>query len=261
MIALLTDEEREFIEHVEELIYRLRIVFFTWLIATLVFGFAPTSWFQNPPEWVPTNYTPIVEAFIAQIKEDMLPEGVILYTGTWTAPIVLYFTAAAIIGLMFAAPVLAYEIYVYVRPAIYPQEKKYLIGFILAFIGLFALGAAIAYWVVLPATFQILLIFVYRAGASPLFSIDDFYGFVFFGIVTVGLVFTFPVVIALLTLSGAVDKEILVENRRNAIFLIFAATAIFTPDPTPFSMLILAVPLTALYEISVWVAGKLESKE
>ena len=68
-------------------------------------------------------------------------------------------------------------------------------------------------------------------------------------------------VVALLTLSGALDKEILAENKRNAIFLIFLTTAIFAPDPTLFSMLIFALPLTALYEVSVWVASKLEMKE
>jgi len=254
------DEEKEFSEHLEELVYRLRICFFTWIAATGVFSFAPLSLFSIPPKFTSSDYVPIVQYLMNKIREDLLPEGVVLIAGTWVDPIWVYFMAAAILGLLVSLPVISYEIYAFVKPAIYPHEKKIALIFILAFIGLFTLGAIIAYFIILPVTFRILMFFVYSIGATPLFFLGEFYNFVFFGVTVTGLVFTFPCVVALLAIAGLVDQKTLKENRPYAILGIFVAAAVFTPDPTPFSMLVLSIPLTILYEISVLIAGKLEVK-
>lgn len=253
-------EEKEFSEHLEELVYRLRICFFTWIITTGILSFVPLSLFSFPPKLTSSEYVPLVQYLMNKIREDLLPEEVVLIAGTWLDPIGVYFIAAALLGFLASLPIISYEIYAFVKPAIYPHEKKISVIFITSFLILFTLGATIAYFFILPVTFRILMFFVYSIGATPLFFLGEFYNFVFFGVLVTGLVFTFPCVVALLTMAGIIDQETLKENRPYAILAIFVATAVFTPDPTPFSMLVLSVPLTILYEISVWVAGRLEVK-
>jgi len=68
-------------------------------------------------------------------------------------------------------------------------------------------------------------------------------------------------VITLLPMEGIVDQQMLIENRSSAIFIIFLAAAIFTPGPTPFLMLVLAIPLTLLYDVSVWLPENLVGRK
>ncbi len=77
-------------------------------------------------------------------------------------------------------------------------------------------------------------------------------------IVVTGLAFTFPCFVNILVILGVIDHTDLTENRRNFVALVFIVTAILAPDPTPFSMTVLSVPLIILYEISIYVAKRVE---
>ncbi len=259
-LNMAVNEERDLWSHTEELIQRLRISFFAWLIATFLIGFFPTNLLRNPLSLNlnTTGYIPLVQLMINTMQRDLLPPGIELIAGTWFDPFWIYFLASSLLGLIFSSPVIAYEIYAFINPALYPHERKYLSYFVISFVGLFALGAIIAYKFIVPITFKVLLFFVYGSGASPLFNMGDFYSFIILAIVIVGLVFTFPVVVSLLVSLGIITQETLKKNRKTVLAAIFIATAVFTPDPTPLSMLVLAIPLTVLFEGTVLIAGRIE---
>lgn len=255
------DIEMELWEHVEELIIRLRRAFLAWFIATILVAVAPASLLSIPPKLSfssGSDYKTIVQWVIEYVKESVAPSNVQLIAGTWTSAFSLYFNAAALLGFIIALPFIAYEIYAFVRPALYPEEKSMAFKLSISFILLFLLGASIAYFVVIPATLRILTYFINAIGATPIFYVDDFYNFIFMSVAIVGLVFTFPIWVYILVEIGLIDHTDLTENRKNFIVGVMIATAILTPDPTPFSMLVLSIPLIVLYELSILVAKRVE---
>jgi len=255
------DVEMEIWEHLEELIYRLRRALISWIIATMFVAVAPDSLLDMPPKLnisMSGNYRTIVQAVIEYVRERTAPTGVQLIAGTWTGAFSLYFNAAALIGFILALPVITYEIYAYVKPALYPEERGAAIKFALSFLVLFMIGVSIAFFVVIPATLRILTYFIGAIGATPVFYADEFYNFIFMSTIIIGLVFTFPCEVYILVKIGLIDHTDLADNRKNFIAGVFIATAILTPDPTPFSMLILSIPLIILYEISIIVAKRVE---
>ncbi len=253
------DEEKEFWEHVEEMVYRARVALISWLVAMIFVAVAPVSILSWPPSFdLSTNYVTIVSAFIRYVREVAGPSNSTLIAGSWSGSLDLYFNAAALLGLILAFPIISYEIYAFVRPALYPEERSAAIKFTLSFIFLFSIGAAIAFYIVVPVTLRILTYFIDLLGAQPIFFIDDYYNFIFLSVVVVGFVFTFPNWVYILVKIGLIDHTDLVENRKNFVVGVAIATAILTPDPTPFSMLILMIPLLVLYEVSIIVAKKAE---
>ncbi len=255
------DVEMELWEHLEELILRLRKALIAWIVTMIFVSFAPASLLQYPPQFnanFTSNYKTIVQGVIEYVLENLAPSGVQLIAGTWTGAFSLYFNAAALLGFIIALPYISYQIYAFVKPALYPEERAAAIKFSLSFFLLFLLGASIAFFVVIPATLRILIYFIWAVGATPIFYADEFYNFIFMSTIMVGLVFTFPCLVYILVKIGMIDHTDLTDNRKNFIVGVLLATAILTPDPTPFSMIVLSVPLIILYEISIIVAKRVE---
>lgn len=255
------DMEMELWEHVEELVERARKIIIAWFTAMIFVAFAPSSLLKYPPSLnldFNSNYETIVGAFIEYVKQQTAPPNILLIAGTWTGSIELYFNAAMLLGFIIALPVIAYEIYAFVKPALYPEEKSAAFKFAASFIFLFVLGALISFYIVIPVTLRILTYFIDMIGAQPMFFVDDYYNFIFLSTILIGLVFTFPNWVYILVKIGLIDHEDLVGNRKNFILGVSIVTAILTPDPTPFSMLIISIPLIVLYEISIYVAKKAE---
>ena len=255
------DMELDIWEHIDELVRRARIIILAWFTTMAFVAFAPASLLRYPPSFdfdINANYNTIVGAFIEYVKENTAPQGITLIAGTWTGSIELYFNASALLGFIIALPIIAYEIYAFVKPALYPEEKSAAAKFALSFIALFIMGALISFYAVIPVTLRILTYFIGMIGAEPIFFVDDFYNFIFLSTVIIGLVFTFPNWVYILVKIGLIDHRDLSSNRRNFILGVSIVTAVLTPDPTPFSMLIISIPLIALYEISIYVAKKAE---
>ncbi len=255
------DVEMELWEHVGELIIRLRRALIAWFSAMVFISIAPASLMQYPPRIdlsISGNYKTIVQWFIEYVKSYTAPPNVQLIAGTWTSAFSLYFNAAALLGFIFTLPYIAYEIYGFVKPALYPEEKSAALKFAISFIVLFIIGGSISFFIVVPATLRILTYFIGAVGATPIFYVDDFYNFIFLSTAAIGVMFTFPNWIYIMVKIGLIDHTDLKENRRNFIAGVFIFTAIITPDPTPFSMLILSLPLIVLFEISIIVAKRVE---
>lgn len=255
------DVEMELWEHIEELIIRLRKSLIAWIIAMIFVSVAPSSILINPTKIdfsFSKNYKTIVQSVIEYVLKETAPSGVQLIAGTWTGAFSLYFNAAALLGFVISLPYIAYQIYAFVKPALYPEERASAIKFSLAFITLFLMGAAIAFFIVIPATLKILVYFIWAVGATPIFYADEFYNFIFLSTIMVGLVFTFPCLVYILVKIGIIDHTDLKDNRKNFIVGVLIATAILTPDPTPFSMLVLSMPLIILYELSIVIAKRIE---
>jgi sec-independent protein translocase protein TatC len=159
---------------------------------------------------------------------------------------------AAVVAAVVGGPVFFYQVWRFVTPGLHPVERRYAVPFLVLSQLLFVGGAAFAYWII-PRGLAVLLSF----GGDDLVALLDaseYIGFILKTLLGFGLAFEVPLIIAMLTLAGAVGVEGLVKYRRHAIFGAFVLAAIITPTQDPFTMLVMAVPLALFYELNILFA-------
>ncbi|MEM7780149.1 MAG: twin-arginine translocase subunit TatC [Pseudomonadota bacterium] len=233
------DETRApLLDHLIELRTRLvRSVF------ALLIGFGVCFYFADP-----------ILGFLVQPLKDAFPEGEgqLIFT---RLPEVFFveLKIGLFAGFMVSFPIIANQLWAFVAPGLYAQEKKAFLPFLIATPILFFGGAALAYYVVMPLAFLFFLGFSGEAGGleiEALPSAGDYLGLVMQFILAFGLTFLLPVLLMLLHGAGIVRHEQLVAARRYVIVGIVALAAIVTP-PDPGTQIILAVPLLLLFEGSL----------
>jgi sec-independent protein translocase protein TatC len=163
-------------------------------------------------------------------------------------------------------PIIANQLWAFVAPGLYAKEKKALLPFIIATPFLFAMGASLAYFVVMPTAFHFFLKFQGNSSGlqlEALPSADAYLGLVMQFILAFGVSFLMPVLLMLLNRAGFVSRAQLIGLRRYMIVAAFILAAVLTP-PDVVSQLMLAVPLLLLYEITIvaiWFTDRKRAKE
>ena len=220
------------VEHLDELRSRL-------IVCAIVFGVALALCF-----WQNNLLLDIANAPIPGDREP-LTFGV-------AEPFTTTLTISAYGAIILSLPVLIYELYAFVLPALNPREKKIAFPLMLMIPALFIAGVVFAYFVVVPAAVKFLLNF-----NESQFNIQvrarDYYSFFSLTLISVGAVFQVPVAILAATRAGAVTPKQLAQNRRYA-YLVCAIVAMLLPGTDPVSMLIEMVPLVLLFELSLILA-------
>jgi sec-independent protein translocase protein TatC len=160
-----------------------------------------------------------------------------------------YMKVAFIAGLILASPFVLYQVWAFVAPGLYRNEKRYVIPFVFLGSFFFALGILFGYFVAIPIGFKFLLGYATEF-IKPMPSMKEYLSFSIKFLFAFGLVFEFPVVLLLLSKIGVVDAKKLARQRKYAILLIFIFAAVMTP-PDLISQVLMALPLMGLYELSI----------
>ena len=181
----------------------------------------------------------------------------------YTAPLEILFTKMKLAGfgaVIAAFPIIAWQLYRFVAPGLYRNERGAFLPFLVAAPLLFVLGAALVYFVMLPFVMWFSLSqSIDQAGvtAALLPKVSEYMNLVTALILAFGLCFQLPVVMTLLGLAGIIDSKTMADGRRYAIVAVVVVAAVVTP-PDPISQLMLAVPLVLLYEVSIWCVRLIE---
>ena len=160
-------------------------------------------------------------------------------------------------GIILAMPVIMWQLWRFIVPALHAKEKKYAIPFVISSVLLFILGGVIAYWTLGPA-----LVFLISWSGSDVqanFQVSKYISLVGLMVAAFGISFEFPVLLVFLQLVGVLTPQTLLKQWRYAIVIIFAIAAIITPSGDPYSMMALAGPMVVFYAISI-VIGLIAQK-
>ena len=152
-------------------------------------------------------------------------------------------------GIILALPVIMWQIWRFIVPALHAKERRYAVPFVLSSVGLFALGGYIAYW-----TLDKALDFLISWGGPQVkanFEVNKYVSLVGLMVAAFGIAFEFPVLLVFLQLVGVLTPQTLMRGWRYAIMIIFVIAAVITPSGDPYSMMALAIPMTLFYVISI----------
>jgi len=250
------DYELEFWDHFEDLSSRLRKILYALIIVMVLVMSLPSD-FSKIWQLDFNDYTLLITDLMKMFQNTLLPEGVTLIAFNWLDSFYIYFVICFAISFLICLPYIAYQLYGFLAPAIYANEKRVLFTFITLFVLLFLIGVAYAYFVLVPMTFTVLYKFVYQTNVMPFYSVKDFFELIAFGLFGSGLFYTFPLVLYLLVTIDLIIIDDLKEMRRHIFVALSALTAIITPDPTPVSMLLMTIPFYILFELSILILSRI----
>ncbi|HEY2858926.1 MAG TPA: twin-arginine translocase subunit TatC [Terracidiphilus sp.] len=168
-------------------------------------------------------------------------------------PLNLYLQVALIGGAILASPFILYQVWLFIAPGLYQKERRFVIPFMTATVGLFLGGASFGYFFVFPGALKILIL-GFGNKFNPVVTIEEYTGFFLSVILGLGVSFEMPILIFFLALFGIVSPRFLWKNIRYAILAVFVVAAIICPSPDPWTMCIYAVPMLTLYLIGIGVA-------
>ncbi|HWQ40418.1 MAG TPA: twin-arginine translocase subunit TatC [Desulfosporosinus sp.] len=169
-------------------------------------------------------------------------------------PMLVKLKVSLFIGIALAFPVLTWQIWSFVLPALKQNERKYLYLIVPSSVLLFLGGVALCFYMVLPIGIKFLL---YAGGggvqSTPFVTKTSYLGFLIPFLLTFGLVFQLPIVLLILIRIGVLTPQTLAKKRRWAILIIVILAAVFSPTPDVFTQVLMAGPMYLLYEISIWL--------
>jgi len=235
-----------FLEHLEEL--RRRIIYS--IIAVAVGFFACWGYAEKIVGWM---QKPIMEA----LKRNGMPQTLVYLNPT--DPFNLYLKIGALAGLFVACPFVLYQLWLFVSPGLYRNEKRYVMPFMFSTVGLFLSGGYFGYKLVYPAALDFLI--GYGKQFQPMITIHEYTDLFLTVILGLGVVFELPILVFFLALMGVVSAGWMWRNVRYSILVIFIIAAILTPTTDILNMCIFAAPMVALYLLSIGIAYLVHPKQ
>jgi sec-independent protein translocase protein TatC len=170
-------------------------------------------------------------------------------------PLNLDLQVALLGGAILASPFILYQVWLFIAPGLYQNERRFVIPFMGATVGLFLTGAAFGYFWVLPGALKILIV-DFGHNFTSMVTIEEYSSFFLSIILGLGISFELPILIFFLAIFGIVSPRFLWKNFRYAILVAFLVAAFICPSPDPWTMCLYAVPMLALYLLGIGVAWR-----
>ena len=231
-----------FLEHLDEL--RRRIIY---AILAIVGGFLIACLFLNQ----------IFDFIMRPMQVALKPGQTLIFTEP-TEAIMLYLKMAVLVGILIASPGVMSQVWLFVAPGLYANEKKLAIPFVLLSSFFFIAGAAFSHWIVFPLTWKF-----FQSFSSDVLTfmprIEPAFGLYVKLMLTFGLIFQMPTLVLFLARMGVITAKFLLKNMKYAILIMFIVGAVLSPGTDPVGQVMMAGPMFILYVISIglaWMFGK-----
>ena len=236
--------------HIVELRRRL-----LWVIAAMLIGTGVSFLF------VDQLYNLLIQPLARAMNEN--DTNRLIYTGL-TEGFFTYIKVAFFMGIFITFPILLIQIWLFIAPGLYNQERKVFLPFLIATPVLFFAGGAFVYFLVMPVAWEFFLQFQTSGSETSLpiqleARVSEYLDLIMTLIFAFGLCFQIPVLLTLLGVAGIISPEFLARNRRYAIVIIFIIAGVLTP-PDVLSQFMLAIPILLLYEISILIIRHVQKK-
>ena len=175
------------------------------------------------------------------------------------AQFMTHITVSMTIGLLVAAPYVVYELFGFVKPALYENERRYSNRIMVAVVALFFLGMVMNYFVIFPVSVKFLGTYQVNEGVVNTIALSSYISTFTTLSLMMGLVFEIPVLAYFLARAGLVSGDLLARYRRHAFVIIMVVAALITP-PDAFTLALMTIPLYSLYEVSILIARRFGPK-
>ena len=170
-----------------------------------------------------------------------------------------YMEIALYAGTFFTLPVLLYEVWAFVAPALWPEERRAVLVILPTAVILFYVGLVFAYYLVIPAAVTFFMGFATQT-LQPMFSLESYLSFILALTLPFGFIFELPLIVVFLAKIGLVTGDFLKGKRKILIVIAFIFAAVVSPTTDIFTQTMIAVPLIVLYEISLFIVCKVMHK-
>ncbi|MCR4764898.1 MAG: twin-arginine translocase subunit TatC [Bacteroidaceae bacterium] len=252
------DRELTFWEHLDVLRWALARIVGLWFVLAIGF-FIAMPYIFDPVIMGPCHDNFVFYGFLRKIGEVFNLTGdfftqrfdIKLQNINLAAPFFVHLTTSFVLSIIILVPYIFWEIWLFIRPALYPNEaagvrKALLLGNVMFYIGM-----AVGYFMVYPLALRFLSTYDLSENIDTLISLNSYIDNFMMLVLAMGIAFELPLVTWLLSLFGLITRSTLREYRRHAIVVIVIAAAIITPTGDPFTLTAVALPLYALYELSI----------
>jgi sec-independent protein translocase protein TatC len=227
--------EMPFLDHLEELRWRL-----IWSGIALLVSFAVAFTVVYQFDFI---------SVLAYPARDFLDGGQLIYTHPAESFTILMQVAFGL-GVVLAAPVIVYQVWAFLSPALHPHEKRIVVPVLIGAVGLFLIGCTLSVLWVLPITLE-LLKGIASSSLKQMISAQEYFSFAVTLTLAFGAVFELPILIVVITALGLVTPRTLAKFRRHSFVGMLILSAIITPGDLIISTLMLFIPLYGLYELSI----------
>ena len=209
-------------------------------------------------------YDFLLQPYVKALGSDGVANKRLIFTALQET-FVTYLKLSFFSALFFSFPIFLIQIWKFIAPGLYSNEKKAILPFMIATPVLFLLGAFLAYQFIMPLAIKFFLSFESLTSQTSMpiqleAKVSEYLSLIMIFMIAFGLSFELPVLLILLATVGFIDSKYLSERRRYIIVIIFIVAAIITP-PDPVSQIGLAIPLMLLYEISILIIKYLEKNK
>lgn len=237
-----------------------RIIGVTAIIAVVVFLFKDTTWqlLLAPSEWDFCTYR-WLEGIMQRVGIDFRfePYHVDLIATDLSSQFMTHITTSVYLGLLGASPYILYELFRFVSPALYDNERKYSVQVTSTIYVLFIIGVLMSYFILFPISFRFLGTYRVAERVHSNITLDSYVSTFVSLTFVMGIVFQLPVIAFLLGKMGIFSSDILSAYRKHALIVIMLVAAVITP-PDLMTLILVTIPLYLLYEISVRVVKWVE---
>lgn len=173
----------------------------------------------------------------------------------------LQLNSCVMVGIILGIPYLLFELWLFVKPALHEGERKSASGFVIFASTLFFLGILFGYFIICPLSINFLTNFTVSPDIQNTFTIDSYLSSVMTLTLGAGVIFQLPVIIYILSKVGIMTPAFMRASRRYSTVLILIVAAVVTPTADPYTMMIVAMPLFLLYELSIYISANIEKKK